>query len=401
MRVVYYISAHGYGHGVRSCEVVNAIRRRGQSQSRSRSLSENQSGNLGGNPSPNLSRNLGGSLSGDPGDVDVRVVSGLPASFLEARLGSDTDLRHESFDVGMAQLDSVRIDPDASLLAVERLLASWDARVESEARALEAAQADVVVCDIPGIPIEAARARGIPAVAVGNFGWDWIYEPYAQADSRWRPAVNRFAGAYAQCDLLLRLPFAEPMTAFPKREDMPLSGQPGSDRRLEIASMTGADPTMRWVLLSFTSLEWDDAALDRAGAVPRTEYFTVLPLAWGQPHFHAVDPQSVPFRDVLASCDLVVSKPGYGIVSECIVNQTPLVHAVRTGFPEYPILVDAIERYLRHALLSETDLYEGRLGPALDRVEAAPEPRERPHLGGADAVADRILGIARAGSRNR
>ncbi|MEZ4649799.1 MAG: hypothetical protein R3E97_13635 [Candidatus Eisenbacteria bacterium] len=361
MQIVYYISAHGYGHGVRSCEVANAIRE-------------------------------------EEPDAQVSVVSGLPGPFLTTRLGGRAELRHESFDVGMVQLDSVRIDPEASLQAVESLLGRWEERVETEAKRLESIGADVVVCDIPAIPIEAAARVGIPSVALGNFAWDWIYGPYADADVRWTPAVERFRDAYSRCGLLLRLPFAEPMSAFPEREDMPLSGAPGTDRRLEIASRTGADRTKRWVLLSFTSLSWDEAALSRAESVPETEYFTVRPLAWERTGFHAVAPEEFAFRDVLASCDVVVSKPGYGIVSECIVNRKPLIHAVRTGFPEYPILVDAIERYLRQVLLSERDLYEGRLGPALDAIVTAAEPDGRPALGGAAVAARRILDMARRAS---
>jgi len=387
--IVYYVSAHGYGHGVRSCEVLSAIRRSAP-------------------------------------DEDLTVVSALPGSFLSARLptpleggtalghrrarqrearsGDETSLRvggsladgailHRSvaLDVGMVQRDSVRLDVDGTLRALAQLVDSWDRLVDEEARALDAVGASVVVCDIPGVPIEAAVRSGRPSIAIGNFSWNWIYEPYAEADTRWRPAVDRFVHAYGLTDLLLRLPFSEPMRAFPVQELLPLSSEPGVNRRGELSALTGADPDLRWVLLSFTTLEWDEAALDRVSALADLEFFTVLPLAWNRPRFHSVSPTTLSFRDVLASCDAVVSKPGYGIVSECIVNRKPLVHAERTGFQEYPILRGAIETHLPQVFLPEADLYSGELGCALARLWSAPDPGKVMETGGAEIAATRIL----------
>lgn len=377
--IVYYVTAHGYGHGVRSCEIVNA---------------------------------LGAT---DPG-VDLVLVTALPREFLQARLsrplaatepgtaratrsGSAAGtgpgflgLRHEALDVGMVQRDSVVIDESATLLALEDLVDRWDDLVEREATFLDAVRAEVVVADIPGVPCDAAARVGCPSIAVGNFSWNWIYEPYAHADRRWRPALERFVRAYGRCELLLRLPFAEPMAAFPRREDVPLTCVPGTARRDDLARMSGADPRKLWVLLSFTTLDWDDAALDAVAMLREYEFFTALPLRWNRPGLRAISPQDVPFRDLLASCDYVVSKPGYGIVSECVTNRKPLLHAERAGFREYPILREAIEANLAQVLLSAADLYAGRLGPGLARLATMSHPAGSLAGGGAEIAAARILG---------
>ena len=61
-----------------------------------------------------------------------------------------------------------------------------------DAAAIEALIAEtgarLVVADIPSIPIEAAKRCGIPAVAMGNFSWDWIYADFAARDFTLQPS---------------------------------------------------------------------------------------------------------------------------------------------------------------------------------------------------------------------
>ncbi len=205
--------------------------------------------------------------------------------------------------------------------------------------------------------------------------------------------VDLFAAGYARADLLLRLPFSPAMDAFPRSEEIPLVATPGRCRRGEIARIAGCDPDRKWVLLSFTTLDWDAGALARVGEIGNCEFFTVLPLRWESPNLHALDRGRVPFSDVVASVDAVVSKPGFGILSDCVVNHKPLAYAERSDFREYPVLEAAVGRYLRHVHIPAEELYRGNLGPFLDRLEGSPEPAERLTGGGDDIAAARIAGF--------
>jgi hypothetical protein len=290
----------------------------------------------------------------------------------------------------MVQRDAVRLDHEASLAAALHVLARRQTLLAAETRFLCEQRARLVAADIPGIPLEAAKAAGLAAVAVGNFGWDWIYEGYVGTDARWGEVAASFAEAYGRADLLLRLPFAEPMKAFRRRMDLPVLARPGRARRADLARLTGADPGRRWVLLCFSSLDWSPAAQDRVAALRDHAFFTVRPLAFARPDLHAVSRTDLPFADVLASCDVVVTKPGFGILSECAANCKPIIYVDRGDFREYGILVAAIERFLRHRRLPSDDLYAGNLLPALAAIEDAPEAPETVQLGGAPAAADEL-----------
>ena len=359
--IAYYVTAHGYGHGVRSCDILGAL------------------------------------LAAHPA-LKVTVTTDLPESFLRSRLpfvDGRLAVRPGAFDVGMVQRDSIRVDVAATLDEALELLAEREKLIDYEAEMLRGEGADLVVADIPSVPLEAAAEAGVPAVAVGNFSWDWIYEPFAARDPRWRPVVRMFADGYRQAKQLLKLPFSPAMSTFPKQVEIPLLAKPGRFRREELARQSGADPAKRWILLSFTSLDWDAAALRAVEKLGDFEFFTVMPLAWdGLANVHAVDRQAIGFADVLASCDAVVTKPGYGILSDCVANAKPIVYAEREDFIEYPLLERELKRYLKNVHIPAADLYAGRLGAALAAIETAPGPRETLPGGGAEMAAQILMDLA-------
>ena len=356
--IAYYITAHGYGHGVRSGDILGAL------------------------------------LAAHPG-LKVTVTTDLPASFLRSRVPSENlVVRPGAFDVGMVQKDSIRVDVDATLEQALELAAERSKLIDYEAEMLRGEGADLVVADIPAIPLEAAAAAGIPAVAVGNFSWDWIYAPFVARDPRWRQAIRMFEEGYRKAKLLLKLPFSPPMSIFPKHADLPLLAKPGRARRAELAQWTGADEGKRWVLLSFTTLDWTAAALREVEALADYEFFTVKPLAWpGRKNIHSVDRAKIGFSDVLASADVAVTKPGYGILSDCVANAKPMVYAEREDFIEYPLLERELKRYLKNVHIPAAELYAGRLGAALAAVESAPAPLETLPAGGAEMAADILMGM--------
>lgn len=298
-----------------------------------------------------------------------------------------------SLDVGMVQLDSIRVDVGATLNRLEPLILRRKELVEQERSFLKKTGIGLVVADIPGLPVEAAAMAGIPRVAIGNFGWDWIYSDFVPRDPRWGPIVEMFQEQYAKADLLLRLPFCEPMNAFLHVEDIPLVAAPGRARRSEIAALTGCDPRKKWILLSFTTLEWNEEALKRVEAIENYEFLTVLPLRWQRRNIHSLSREQFPFSDVIASADAAISKPGYGILSDCIVNRKPLIYADRSDFREYSVLEDSIRKYLKHLHIPAGKLYSGNLHESLEGIWTRPEPALALPRGGDRIAAERIAGL--------
>lgn len=353
-KIAYYITAHGYGHGTRSCDILNALHIAAP-------------------------------------EVQLIVKTDLPLAFMRSRLPAEIEIVPGAFDVGLVQKDSIHVDLEASLEAIERLYACERELIVQESKFMERENIGTVVSDIPAIPLDAAKRSGIPGIATGNFGWDWIYSDFVKFNPRWQTYVDKFRNVYRQCDLVLRQPFAESMAAFPNQTDLPLLAKPGNACRKKIAESGGTDPGKKWVLLSFTSLNLDSCALDNLSRMEGYELFSVEPLEWPETNIKCLKRSMASFSDILASMDVVVTKPGFGIVSDCIANDKPIIYTDREHFLEYAVLVDGIKKYCRHAFIPGSELYAGELRRALKEIETAPPPAEEMPRGGAEIAARHIL----------
>ncbi len=353
-KIAYYITAHGYGHGARSCDILNALH------------------------------------TAAP-DIPIIVKTDLPMDFMRSRISDRIEVRPGAFDVGLIQKDSIQVDLAASLEALQALYAREKDLIRQEMQFMRNEQVGVVVADVPAIPLAAAQQSGLPSLACSNFGWDWIYAEFAESDKRWQFFVDKFRDVYAKTDLLLRQPFSEPMAAFPHQIDLPLLAKPGMNRRSWIAESSGADTSKPWILLSFTSLNLDADALEQLARLDAYEFFSVEPLEWPGSAVHCISRSTVRFADIMASVDAVVTKPGFGILSECIANNKPILYSDRINFKEYAVLVEYIGKYCRHAFIPNAQLYAGQLGCALEEIATAPPPLEPMPTGGAEIAAAEIL----------
>ena len=61
--------------------------------------------------------------------------------------------------------------------------------------------------------------------------------------------------------------------------------------------------------------------------------------------------------------DVVATKPGYGIIAECIANETALLYTSRGHFVEYDVMVREMPRYLRCGFISNEELYAAAGSP--------------------------------------
>lgn len=352
--LVYYVSGHGFGHAVRSAEIMRALLRRRP-------------------------------------DLTIHVRTSAPTWLFPPAV------RHTpvELDVGVIQPDALRVDVERTLARAGQLAENGDAISAAEAEALRQAEAGLVVADIPALAFKAARRAGLPAVAIANFSWDWIYEPYVADRPAYRPLLAWLRDAYALADELLRLPLHGELSAFPVIRDVPLVVPRASAPRAELRARFGFGAAERLVLLSFGGLGIDGLDATALGRWPRYRFLATRKELRGTgnlpPNVQCLAVQQERYADLVAACDAVVSKPGYGIVANCLAGRVPLLYTERDSFREYPVLVDALERHGHAALIPRAELLAGQLGPWLDALLAR-TPRWTPlRTDGAEVVAERLL----------
>jgi hypothetical protein len=108
-------------------------------------------------------------------------------------------------------------------------------------------------------------------------------------------------------------------------------------------------------------------------------------------HEEAMYDAGVRYEDLVGAAAVVVTKPGYGIISECIANDTAILYTSRGHFPEYDVLVEEMPKYLASAFISPDDLFAGKWESHLDKLLAHGKSKKKPEVNGAEVAADFLL----------
>ncbi|HVZ21016.1 MAG TPA: hypothetical protein VG871_08140, partial [Vicinamibacterales bacterium] len=260
----------------------------------------------------------------------------------------------------------------------------FDERVDAEAAVLRSSGTTLVLGDIPPLAFAAAARAGVPSAAIGNFTWDWIYEAYPEFERDAPGVVETIRGAYRQATRTLRLPMHGGFAAMAHVVDIPMIARRSTRARGETRARLAVPDDRPLVVGSFS--DGLDVAFEE---IARRERLTVLS------PFAAL-PAPLAYPDLVAAADVVVSKPGYGIVSECAANGTPLLYTSRGRFVEYDVFVAEMPRVVRCRFIPQDDLRAGRWRPYIDALLAQPEPDERPRVDGGQVAAERVLKMLQA-----
>jgi L-arabinokinase len=322
------------------------------------------------------------------------------------------DWRPRESDTGVAQLDSLRLDAAETIRRAEAFHARFDEEVESEAAWLREEGATLVVADIPPLAFAAAARAGIPSVALGNFTWDWIYEGYREHLSPAAALVPTIREAYSHAALALRLPMAGGFDMFTRVEELPFIArrarrkpadirrqlQLSDDQPLVLVSFGGygvsqIDLTGLSKLVGYTIVMTADVTASRREDDPAGLGRMLLPGNIEQLDERALYSSGLRYEDLVAAVDIVVTKPGYGIIAECIANDTAILYTSRGHFVEYDVLVREMPRWLRTEFISNEDLLGGRWQDALDRLRKAQAPPETIATDGAERAVEWIVGM--------
>lgn len=372
---VFYITGHGFGHASRDIEAINA-------------LAEASRG------------------------TRIVIRTAAPEWLFRLTVRAAYELHPARIDTGIVQLDSLRPDIPETIRRAAAFYADYGSHVEREAAwltSVRAGEAAVVVSDIPPLAFDAAARAGIPSYALSNFTWDWIYDGYDET-ARQAPGLgDLIRRAHALAREAWRLPLYGGFESFRRVIDVPFIARHSQREPDETRRAFGLPLDRRVVLSSFGGyglaglpLEQVDALGDYAVLVTEVTLTSTAGDRPAAPPRSAADGLIVTlqendiygrgfrYEDLVRAADVVLTKPGYGIVAECIAHDTALMYTSRGPFREYDVMVREMPSFLRCGFIEQEDLFAGRWRSTLDRTLALPPPPIRPHTNGAEVVAAKI-----------
>lgn len=332
-----YLSAHGFGHIGQTAPVVQMLLRRRP-------------------------------------DICITVRSSAPRFKLVERFGNGVNFQFAHTDIGMLQASALDVRVEETAAEYAKFHQNWTKEIDKEAGVLDAIGADMVLANVPYLPLAAAAKVGIPSIALGSLNWLEIYRHYfAGHCAKTAAVVNQMREAYNGVARFLRTTPSMPMPHQKNILDIGPIAQLGTDRKEDIQRRLGLAENVRLVLVSLGGMNLQ----------VNTEYWPrfkkilfIVPESWRSIHpdtvaFELLD---IPFTDLMVSCDALVAKPGYGSFVESACAGMPVLYLERTNWPEAPHLISWLDEHGRLRRLEQSALTNGDLTTSLETVWSQPPP---------------------------
>jgi hypothetical protein len=321
-------------------------------------------------------------------DLHVLLRTTVPATFFTDRLSIPWEISAVQQDIGCIQHGPMTIDVEATWQEHHRFHSTWNERLQAEADPMRAAAPDLILADTPYLAMAAGRLVGIPTVALVSFTWDLILSEYQASSSiDHRTLIESIRLAYAQADLALRIAPAPPMTIFTRLIDIGPIAEPALSARERLIEFLRPTPGERIVLVGFGGIPLASLPFDTLESLTGYRFLFDGPVPTDSTR--CISTKSLPFsfKTLMASVDVIMTKPGYGTLVEAVALQTLLVYVRRYNFADEQPLVDYLHRHGRGVELSFDNFVRGRWLSALKEVVALTLPVAPPPPTGAGDAA--------------
>ncbi len=330
------ISSHGFGHVGQTAPVVNELARR---------------------------------ISG------LRITLRTTAPHFLLKQNFHCDFRHipVAFDFGMRMANAVDVQVEESAIAYRAFHAGWEEKVEREAHAMRALKPDLLLANVPYLSLAAASVAGVRSVGMCCLNWADIYRHYCAGDTASHTIHAQMLEAYNGAECFLKMQPAMPMPDFTNARNINLIAQVGCNQRSQLVAKLRLDEAEKLVLVAMGGMEFR-LPVERWPHLPGVRW--IIPQAWQvqRDDMTAFESLGLPFGDVLASCNAVLAKPGYGTFAEAACDRVPVLYVSRRDWPEEPYLVQWLAEHGVCLEIQRDVLHAGNLGGALNQLWAMPKP---------------------------
>ncbi len=335
MHLLVDISPHGYGHIAQCAPVVNA---------------------LGERLAP----------------LRLTVRSAAPRPVLASHFQGELEVLAPGPEPGLLMADGMTVLPRASFDAYRALHARWDERVAQEARTLQALGVDLVLSAVGCLPLAAARRAGVPSVGIGSFHWAAMFQHYCGHYEGAGEIAARMLAAYREASCFIALTPGMPMPELAPARVGPVA-RLGRNRSAEIRARLGLEAAIRLALVALGGIP-TPLPLKALPAVPGLHWLVPQQGASRRTDASASEALSMGFNDLIASVDLVLTKPGYGTFVEAACAGAAVVTLARPDWPETPYLVEWLRSHARCEVLPPEGFAPGELQTAVEELLALPRP---------------------------
>jgi hypothetical protein len=301
--LVVSISGHGFGHVAQTAPILNSLHER---------LPE----------------------------LHITVRSTVPLTHLRSRIRVPfTHLQSEG-DIGMVMSSALDVDVEKSRASYQKFHTNWDNRVTKEAQLLRELKADLVFSNVGYLALAGAQLANIPNVALCSLNWADIYRHYCGDNA----IVSQMHRYYANADAFFRATPGMAMSNLTNLISVDPIANIGTNRRNEINRKLNLPSDEKLVLVSMGGIT-SRLPIERWQHIEGIKWLVEQSWQVRHPDAFVLETLQMNFSDVLASCDALLCKPGYGSFVEAAGSGVPVAYINRPDWPEAPALVKWLQQH--------------------------------------------------------
>ncbi|KFD41003.1 hypothetical protein HY02_07095 [Peptococcaceae bacterium SCADC1_2_3] len=262
-------------------------------------------------------------------------------------------------DIGVVfKENSVIVDKEKTKEKLINWSSLWGNYIENEKAFCRKHKIGLIISDITPQVFVVAKELNIPGIAISNFTWHYIYD-YLFEDM---PIVNKIKEAYQLASLALDLPFNEEMKLFKEKKEISLVSRNVIINRnvLRKRYMISENEILVYIGVGKS---FNPSFVEKM-TLPYKKGVKVLISAGSKltlkaPISFKIPPGETEAQNYLGMCDLIVSKTGYGTISEAIQAQVPMLLLQRNGFKEDELFLEKVQELGIGGIISEKSFLSG------------------------------------------
>ncbi len=288
-KIIYYISDHGFGHATRSIAIIDAL------------------------------------LKNYP-NIEIIVRTSKSATLVQRSLNSSrAKVLSRKNDFGLiSDPTTFSIDIEKTEEQLASWIGTWPQYNGIEREFLIKADASLVLSDIVPQPFLIAHELGIPSIGISNFTWYDVYKPLFPKNE----IIEKIKFCYELGSMALVLPMELSMEGFRRKQKIAMvSREINNDlsafkrQEFDYQIYYGTGFSLETPLVDTQLLFEKNICLVVPYNSPLKE----------QPNIFKIPPDEIHSQNFIAASDLIITKPGYGTVSEAVKGRKPLA-LIRPNF---------------------------------------------------------------------
>ncbi len=274
------------------------------------------------------------------------------------------EIDHSELDVGLIQNSPFHVDLAKTRQAYNEFHDDYVSKVKSEALKLQNWKPDIVIADIPYLSLAASAKVNIPNVALASLSWDKVIPAYFDPKDR---EVRQWLSDIisSQQDTMLALlptPSME-LDSFRTIEKIPpvvLKGK--SIKNFRTRLNIDENDERKVILCHFGGLATSNHTFRALENDQNFHWLSNIAFENKQNHLHEVSTLSnTRFKDLIASVDGLVGKPGYATAVESVHYNIPFLYSLRGDFPDEPIITDWLSKTKNAKEINKVDWEVGSI----------------------------------------